>query len=90
MRNIHSTAHCIDLIQVIICRFGFPEVDIGILPDGGGTQRMPRLTGLKTALEIIPTGKRFNTAQAAKWGIVDKVRSTFSAFHSGGDRDKEY
>ncbi|ELU09146.1 hypothetical protein CAPTEDRAFT_228818, partial [Capitella teleta] len=54
-------------------KFGFPEVDIGILPAAGGTQRFPRLVGLEAALDLIPSGRHIGAAQAFKLGIVDKV-----------------
>lgn len=54
-------------------RFGFPEVDLGILPAATGTQRFPRLVGLKAALHYIPTGERFPTTKAKEIGLVDKV-----------------
>ena len=56
------------------CRFGFPEVDIGILPAATGTQRFPRLVGMKPALDLIPSGRRIPTKEAAKMGFVDKVQ----------------
>ena len=56
-----------------ISRFGFPEVDIGILPGATGTQRYPRLVGLKAALDIIPTGRRITAQEALKLGAIDKV-----------------
>ncbi|ELU03221.1 hypothetical protein CAPTEDRAFT_211159 [Capitella teleta] len=54
-------------------KFAFPEVNIGIVPSAGGTQRFPRLVGLKTALDLIPSGRHIGAAQAFKLGIVDKV-----------------
>jgi len=56
-----------------VSRFGFPEVDLGILPGAHGTQRFPRLTGLQFALEVIPTGKRFDARTALKHGVIDQV-----------------
>ena len=56
-----------------VCRFGFPEVDIGILPAATGTQRFPRLVGLEAALKYIPTGQHFSAKEAQKIGMVDKV-----------------
>ena len=53
--------------------FGFPEVYTGVIPGHGGTQRFPRIAGIKAALDVIPTGKRFTTKQAVEWGVVDKV-----------------
>lgn len=52
---------------------GFPEVTLGIIPGAGGTQRAPRLTGMKTALDLITTGKRIGAKEALSHGLIDKV-----------------
>lgn len=54
-------------------KFGLPEVSLGILPGGGGTQRLPRLIGPMRAGEIIYTAKTINAAEAFAYGIVNKV-----------------
>ena len=54
-------------------RFGFPEVELGILPGWCGTQRLPRLAGLKLAFDLIPTGRRLKVKEAVQNGVVDKV-----------------
>ena len=54
-------------------KIGVPEVQLGILPGGGGTQRLPRLIDLPTALDLILTGKQLNAARAKKAGLVDTV-----------------
>jgi 3-hydroxyacyl-CoA dehydrogenase len=54
-------------------RVGLPEVQIGIIPGGGGTQRLPRLTGPKAALDMILSGRHVPAREAAKLGIVDEV-----------------
>ncbi|XP_022079921.1 peroxisomal bifunctional enzyme-like [Acanthaster planci] len=54
-------------------RVGFPEVTIGILPGGTGTQRLPRVAGVVAALEIITSGKPLSAQVACAKGIVDKV-----------------
>ncbi|HUD62543.1 MAG TPA: 3-hydroxyacyl-CoA dehydrogenase NAD-binding domain-containing protein [Acetobacteraceae bacterium] len=54
-------------------RVGLPEVLIGILPGGGGTQRLPRLIGPKAALDMIVTGRHVPAAEARKLGIIDEV-----------------
>lgn len=54
-------------------RFGFPEVDIGILPGATGTQRFPRLVGLKASLDLIPSGRRIGSKEALAIGAIDKV-----------------
>ena len=54
-------------------KLGQPEVNIGIFPGGGGTQRLPRLIGWGKAKELIYTGKIIDAAEAASIGLVDKV-----------------
>ncbi|EGC94478.1 multifunctional fatty acid oxidation complex subunit alpha [Escherichia fergusonii ECD227] len=52
---------------------GLPEVQLGLLPGSGGTQRLPRLVGLSTALDMILTGKQLRPGQALKSGLVDEI-----------------
>lgn len=54
-------------------RIGLPEINLGILPGFGGTQRLPRLIGLPAALDIILAGKVIAAKQARKVGLVDEV-----------------
>jgi 3-hydroxyacyl-CoA dehydrogenase/enoyl-CoA hydratase/3-hydroxybutyryl-CoA epimerase len=52
---------------------GLPEVQLGILPGFGGTQRLPRLIGLPAALDLILTGKRLDARRAQRLGLVDRI-----------------
>ncbi len=52
---------------------GLPEVQLGILPGMGGTQRLPRLVGLTTALDLLMTGRKLDARRAHKVGLVDEV-----------------
>lgn len=54
-------------------KFGLPEINLGILPGGGGTQRLPRLIGLTKAKELCLTGDIINAAQALELGLVNSV-----------------
>lgn len=54
-------------------RFAFPEVRLGMIPCGGGTQRLARLIGLRRAREMILTGKILDAEQALAWGLVNEV-----------------
>uniref|UniRef100_A0A2C9KW95 Peroxisomal bifunctional enzyme n=1 Tax=Biomphalaria glabrata TaxID=6526 RepID=A0A2C9KW95_BIOGL len=54
-------------------KFGFPEVQLGLLPGAEGTIRLPRLTGLPVAMEIITSGRQLSAQEAVKCGIVDKI-----------------
>ncbi len=53
--------------------FALPEVMLGLLPGGGGTQRLPRLIGIQKALDMMLTGKKIYAAKAKKIGLADKV-----------------
>ena len=52
---------------------GLTEVNLAIIPGGGGTQRLPRLVGRGKALEMILTGARISAAEALRLGIVERV-----------------
>ncbi|EGA68448.1 multifunctional fatty acid oxidation complex subunit alpha [Vibrio sinaloensis DSM 21326] len=54
-------------------RLGLPEVQLGLLPGSGGTQRLPRLIGLLPSLDLILTGKQLRAKKAKKLGVVDAV-----------------
>lgn len=52
---------------------GLPEVQLGLLPGGGGTQRLPKLVGIQKALDMMLTGKHLRPKQALKIGLVHHV-----------------
>jgi 3-hydroxyacyl-CoA dehydrogenase / enoyl-CoA hydratase / 3-hydroxybutyryl-CoA epimerase len=54
-------------------QLGLPEVQLGLLPGAGGTQRLPRLIGIAQALDLILTGKSVRPGKARKLGLVDEV-----------------
>ncbi|HZU12397.1 MAG TPA: 3-hydroxyacyl-CoA dehydrogenase NAD-binding domain-containing protein [Chloroflexota bacterium] len=56
-----------------VTAIGLPEVSLGLLPAGGGTQRLPRLIGLSRALSLILEGQRLSARRAKRVGIVDEV-----------------
>jgi 3-hydroxyacyl-CoA dehydrogenase/enoyl-CoA hydratase/3-hydroxybutyryl-CoA epimerase len=54
-------------------RLGLPEVQLGLLPGLGGTQRLPRLVGAEAALDLMLTGKHLDAKRAQRIGLVDEV-----------------
>ncbi|MGG6897352.1 MULTISPECIES: 3-hydroxyacyl-CoA dehydrogenase NAD-binding domain-containing protein [Rhizobium] len=56
-------------------KLGLPEVKLGIVPGAGGTQRLPRLTGIAAAIDLIASGRMIPAAEALKLGIVDSLSS---------------
>lgn len=58
----------------VVCedsKLGFPEIQLGLIPGAGGTQRTPRLIGIQNALDLILTGKRIDGKKAVKLGLAD-------------------
>ena len=53
--------------------FGLPEVQLGVLPALGGTQRLPRLVGVQTALDLLLTGKQISAQRALETGLIDEL-----------------
>jgi 3-hydroxyacyl-CoA dehydrogenase len=68
----HALA-CHYRIAVPSAKVGLPEVLIGILPGGGGTQRLPRLIGPKAAMEMIVSGRHVPADEAKALGIIDEI-----------------
>ncbi len=54
-------------------KFGQPEIKLGIIPGGGGTQRLARIIGIGRAKELIYTGRVIDAETAYQWGIVNKI-----------------
>jgi 3-hydroxyacyl-CoA dehydrogenase/enoyl-CoA hydratase/3-hydroxybutyryl-CoA epimerase len=57
-------------------QLGLPEVELGLLPGWGGTQRLPRIVGLERALMMILQGKRLNGREALRWGFADVLATS--------------
>jgi enoyl-CoA hydratase/carnithine racemase len=67
-------ALCCDLIVAADgATFGQPEITLGIIPGGGGSQRLARIVGKQRAMELVLTGRRISAAEAADLGFVNKV-----------------
>ena len=54
-------------------RLGLPEVQLGLIPGLGGTQRLPRLIGVPAALDLILTGRQVDARKARRLGLVDDI-----------------
>jgi len=63
--------------------FSFPEIGLGFLPGGGGTQRITRLVGKQHAMEMILTNKRISAVEAFGFGFVNKVCSPDDLLEEG-------
>jgi 3-hydroxyacyl-CoA dehydrogenase len=71
--GLENALCCTWRIAVPSAKVGLPEVLIGIIPGGGGTQRLPRLIGPKPALAMIGTGRHVPAPEAKALGIVDEL-----------------
>ncbi|MBB96469.1 MAG: 3-hydroxyacyl-CoA dehydrogenase [Rhodobacteraceae bacterium] len=60
-------------IAVPKARMGLPEVHLGLIPGATGTQRLPRLTGVDKALDIMTTGRQVGAAEALDLGLIDRI-----------------
>ena len=60
-------------VAVPSAKFGLPEIKLGLIPGAGGTQRLPRLSGVENALNVILSGTPFGATQALEWGVVDAL-----------------
>jgi 3-hydroxyacyl-CoA dehydrogenase len=79
---IHGNALGGGLETALVCHYriatatahlGLPEVHLGLLPGGGGTQRLPRLIGVERALDLMVFGRTLTTQEAATLGIIDRI-----------------
>jgi enoyl-CoA hydratase/carnithine racemase len=64
---------CDMIVAAESAKFGQPEINLGIIPGGGGTQRLARVLGKQRAMELVLTGRRFGAAEARELGLVNRV-----------------
>jgi enoyl-CoA hydratase/carnithine racemase len=64
---------CDMIVASETAEFGQPEITLGIIPGGGGTQRLARVVGKQRAMELVLTGRRFDAHEAHRLGIVNEV-----------------
>jgi enoyl-CoA hydratase/3-hydroxyacyl-CoA dehydrogenase len=70
----HELALACDLrIASTDAEFGFPEIKLGLLPGGGGTQRLLRMIGEPRAKELVFRGNRIDAEQAEEWGLINRA-----------------
>jgi len=53
--------------------FGLPQVNLGLMPSNGGTQRLPRLIGIKDAIDIMISGRSITSKDALRLGLIDSI-----------------
>ena len=79
---IHGTALGGGLEVALTCHYriavksakcGLPEVNLGLLPGAGGTQRLPRLVGVEQALKMVTSGLHLPAEQCLKYGLIDRL-----------------
>jgi enoyl-CoA hydratase/carnithine racemase len=64
---------CDMIVASETAEFGQPEVTLGIIPGGGGTQRLARAVGKQRAMDLVLTGRRFDAREAERMGLVNQV-----------------
>jgi enoyl-CoA hydratase/carnithine racemase len=69
---------CDMIVAAESASFGQPEINLGIIPGGGGTQRLARVLGKQRAMELVLTGKRFDATTAREMGLVNRVTANDS------------
>jgi 3-hydroxyacyl-CoA dehydrogenase len=71
--GLETAMSCHYRVAVASAKCGLPEVNLGLLPGGGGTQRLPRLVGVEKALEMVTSGQPIGAPEANQLGLVDDI-----------------
>jgi len=71
--GLETALACRYRIAIDTARIGLPEVNLGLIPGAGGTQRLPRIAGLENALDMITSGRHVGIKEALKMGVIDKL-----------------
>jgi enoyl-CoA hydratase len=65
------------MCDIILCSptavFGQPEINLGVIPGAGGSQRLTRVIGKSRAMELMLTGRNFTAVEAERWGVVSRI-----------------
>ena len=64
---------CAYRVAVPSAKVGLPEVNLGLLPGAGGTQRLPRIVGAEVALDLITSGRSIDAQEALSYGLIDAL-----------------
>jgi 3-hydroxyacyl-CoA dehydrogenase len=71
--GLETALCCHYRVAVASAKLGLPEVNLGLLPGGGGTQRLPRVVGVEKALQMVTSGAPVSAAEALETGLVDRI-----------------
>lgn len=71
--GLETALCCHYRVAVPSAKFGLPEVNLGLLPGAGGTQRLPRVVGVEKTLAMVTSGVPIGAAEALQFGLVDKL-----------------
>ena len=71
--GLETALSCHFRVAVASARLGLPEVNLGLLPGAGGTQRLPRVVGVEKALQMMTSGAPIGAAEALETGLVDRI-----------------
>ena len=71
--GLETALCCHYRVAVASARLDLPEVNLGLLPGGGGTQRLPRVVGVEKALQMVTSGMPLSATEALEAGLVDRI-----------------